>query len=418
MDKRPLRVLLFSTLYPSATRPGHGIFVETRLRELMRGGRVAAQVLSPVPWFPLRDKQYGDKARMAQTPLTEKRDGVQVDHPRYVVIPKVGMMLAPLFLALAGWMHLRKIRRLGDSVAADPDVIDAHYFYPDGVAAALIAAWMRKPLVITARGSDVNLIAEHALPRAMMRWASRRAAASVGVSQALARRLLDIGAPPEAVHVLRNGVDTRFFQPQPKEGARRALGLPEEGLLLISVGNLLPVKRHDLVIDALSEVRRVHPTARLAIVGGGLLESLLRARAQSLGLAEAVFLVGPVPQSALSTWYSAADVLVLASSREGWPNVLLEAMACGTPVVASDVGGVREIVSIDVVGTALVMQSGVDVSQAVLATLERATDRAAIRAHAESLAWGPVSDAQFTLLNDAAGRPCSPDRTCPGGGQV
>jgi len=167
LPARPIRTLLFSTLYPSSVRPGHGIFVETRLRELLQSGQVATQVVAPVPWFPSTNPRYGDYARMAATPAQEVHNGISVLHPRYLLPPKVGMSLAPFLLALGALPTLKKIIRSG----FDFDVIDAHYYYPDGVAAALLARYFNKPLVVTARGSDVNLIANFAVPRSLMRWA-------------------------------------------------------------------------------------------------------------------------------------------------------------------------------------------------------------------------------------------------------
>ena len=155
-----MRTLLFSTLYPSSERPGHGIFVETRLRELLKTGRVETRVMAPVPWFPWRSTRFVERAAMARTPRRETRHGIDVQHPRYALLPKLGMSSAPLALALGA---RRAVQRLLDE-GFDFDLIDAHYCYPDGVAAALLARWFKKPLVITARGSDVNLIAEQALP--------------------------------------------------------------------------------------------------------------------------------------------------------------------------------------------------------------------------------------------------------------
>ena len=134
---KPVRVLLLSSLFPSSTRPGHGIFVETRLRELLAefGDRLQAKVLAPVPWFFSTNPRYGDRAAMARTPRREQRNGLDVLHPRFLVIPKVGMLLAPLALAVCAWWAARRLRAQG----FDFDVIDAHYFYPDGVAAAMVA---------------------------------------------------------------------------------------------------------------------------------------------------------------------------------------------------------------------------------------------------------------------------------------
>jgi glycosyltransferase involved in cell wall biosynthesis len=395
----PLRVLLFSTLYPSAERPVHGIFVETRLRELLRSPGVQARVVAPVPWFPSRNPRFGDWAAMARTSVREQRRGLDVLHPRYPVLPKVGMHLAPLLLALGARRALEQVRSEG----FDFDVIDAHYVYPDGVAAALLSRWLGRPFTVTARGSDVNLIAQYRGPRAMMRWALQRAAAGIGVSESLAQRLLDIGAPPERVHVARNGVDTELFRPEPQAEARARLGLGT-GPVLLSVGNLLEVKRHHLVIEALARLRQTHPAAELAIVGAGPLRAALEAAAAAAGMAAAVRFAGAQSQDALRSWYCAADLLVLASSREGWPNVLLEAMACGTRVVASRVGGVPEIVCRPELGATVEIREAGDLATAVLGVLAQPSLRDDVRAHALRMGWEPTCLQLRAVLEAAAGR--------------
>jgi teichuronic acid biosynthesis glycosyltransferase TuaC len=216
---RDVRTLLFSTLYPSSARPLHGVFVETRLRELLQRGGVQTRVVAPVPWFWSTDERHGAYAAMARTPRHEQRHGIEVYHPRFVRLPKIGMSSAPFMLALGARSTLARLQREG----FDFDVIDAHYYYPDGVAAALLALWFNKPLVVTARGTDVNLIPEYRVPRLLIQWASRRASASIGVSAALVERLRELGA--SRLHVMRNGVDLQRFQPLGRERMRSELKL-------------------------------------------------------------------------------------------------------------------------------------------------------------------------------------------------
>jgi len=382
-----VRVLLFSTLYPSSQRPTHGIFVETRLRELLRRHPIEAKVVAPVPWFPSRHPRWGDYARLAATPRRERRHDIDVLHPRYLLPPRAGMTAAPLLLALGALREVRQLLREG----FDFDVLDAHYLYPDVVAGALLARWCGRPLAATARGSDVNLIAGYSLPRAMMRWAVCRARACIGVSRALCDRLIALGAPREAVEVLPNGVDSDRFRPEPSLAARVHLGLPASGPLLVSVGNLVPLKRHQLVVEAFAALCRNSPDARLAIVGEGPLRAQLTAQATALGVGDAVHMPGAVEQAELRWWFSAADLSVLASSREGWPNVLLESMACGTPVLASRVGGVPEIVTSAALGRLFETDSALDLAAAMADALCVPWDRGAIREHAESRSWEATS---------------------------
>lgn len=391
--RRKIRTLLFSTLYPSSARPGHGIFVETRLRELLRTGEVETRVLAPVPWFPSTDARWGDFARMAATPVRETRNGIDALHPRYLVVPKVGMSVAPLLLAAASIGPMRKL--ISDGF--DFDVIDAHYFYPDGVAAALLARMVRKPLTITARGSDLNLISRYMLPRRMMQWAARHADASIGVSPALVDVLRNWNIDSARLHMMRNGVDLHRFRPMQRAEARAELGL-KEGPLLLCVGGLLELKGQHLVIDALAAISAVYPQVRLAIVGHGPEHLRLEQRANARGVRDRVIFAGAVPNETLAQWYGAADMLVLASSREGWANVLLEAMACGTPVVATRVGANAEVVT-DGVGMLIDERSPAAIYRAVLQLLDKPALANSIRARAEQFGWEATSRSQVDLFN-------------------
>jgi teichuronic acid biosynthesis glycosyltransferase TuaC len=391
--------MLFSTLYPSASRPSHGIFVETRLRELLKTGEVDVRVLAPVPWFPSTNPRFGEPARMAATPAQATRNGIQVVHPRYPLLPKIGMTLAPLLLALACIAPMRKLQRKG----FDFDVIDAHYYYPDGVAAAWLARHFKKPLAITARGTDLNLITQHALPRRMILWAARQAQASIGVCKALVDVLRDLQADPHKLHVMRNGVDLQRFQRVAAPELRAGVGLqPGQGPLLLSVGHLIERKGHHLVVEALAALLPQHPDARAVIVGEGVERARLEALARQLGVAERVTLTGSLPQTDLPRWYSAADVLVLASSREGWANVLLEAMACGTPVVATNIWGTPEVVAAPAAGVLVNERSGAALAAGVQQLLAARPAPPAVRAYAEGFGWEETSRAQVALFNTLA----------------
>lgn len=394
---RPVRTLLFSTLYPSAARPLHGIFVETRLRELLKTGAVDSRVVAPVPWFPSTHERHGERARMARTPSAESRHGIEVSHPRYLLLPKVGMTLAPWALARAGVAAARRLLAEG----FDFDVIDAHYFYPDGVAAAMMARQLRKPLVITARGSDINLIGTLAIPRRLMLRAAQSADACVGVSRALVESMQHMGMAAEKTRVMRNGIDLKRFITHPQAAAQDAIGHHGQPLLL-SVGNLVPGKGHALCIDALKLLLDTRPEAQLVIVGAGPERDRLLAHAQAVGVQHRVHLAGQVPNEQLAFWYSAADCLLLASSREGWPNVLLESMACGTPVVATAVGGVPEVISTPAAGVLVQQRSAMGLAEAVQKLLRQAPDRLAVRRHAEGFGWAETSAQQLALFRSLA----------------
>jgi len=387
-----IRTLVFTTLYPNREQPSHGIFVENRLRHLLGSGRVEAQVVAPVPYFPFGGSAFGRYGALARVPRHEVRHGVEVWHPRFAVVPKIGMRLGPSLLYGGGRAAVSSLSRRG----FDFDLIDAHYFYPDGVAAARMAEALQKPLVITARGTDINLIAEFSGPRRQILWAADRADRIVTVCTALKDRLVEIGVDGNKVRVLRNGVDLAMFVPADRAAARAELGLTRRTLL--SVGHLIPRKGHDLVIRALAEVANTD----LLIVGEGPEDSRLRALAQACGVADRVRFLGRVPHEDLPAIYTAADGLVLASSREGWANVLLEAMACGTPVVATDVWGTREVVADPVAGKLVGERTETALADALRSLLQAPPDRAATRAYAEGFGWEPTTHGQLEIFDQLA----------------
>jgi len=384
----PLRVLTFTTLYPSAVRPRHGIFVETRLSHFRRSSGAQVDVVAPVPWSPGKGLSGGAYRLFAQTPREEVRDGVTVHHPRFLNVPGLGRHTGPFAIAAGALSTIERLRRNGSEF----DVIDAHYFYPDGVAAALLARRFGIPLVITARGSDVNVLPRYRVARRLIQWAAHEADAIVTVSAALRQRLLELGVDEAKIRVLRNGVDTDLFHPVEQAAARSMLGLGRERVLA-SVGNLVPEKGHDLAIDALARIA----DAILLVVGDGHERRALVAHAERVGVANRVRFLSARPQSELVTVYSAADALILASSREGWPNVLLESMACGTPVVATDVGGVREIVCDPAAGIVVGSRHADAIAAALGQLLERPPVRADTRRHAKKYEWDETARAQTEL---------------------
>ncbi|WP_419729318.1 glycosyltransferase [Lichenicola sp.] len=393
-----LGLLTFSTLYPSERRPHHGVFVETRLRQLVAGGVVRSTVLAPVPWYPSWAPEHGRWIRSGAIPAIEYRHGLVVHHPRHVAIPRIGMTVAPALLAASG---LAWLARRSTAERADYDLVDAHYVYPDGVAAVALARTLRRPLVITARGSDVTQLPDHAGPRLMIRRAIRAADALIAVSSALGQRLVELGADPARVHVLRNGVDLELFTPPADRAqARRQLGLGD-GPVLLSVGHLIERKGHDRVITALT---LLPGSVQLLVVGEGPLDGELRALAERLGVAGRVRFLGLLPPHALPAIYGAADLLVLASSREGWANVLLEAMACGTRVVASPIPGNPEVVRSAAAGVIADSNTPVGLAAAIAALLRSPADRDGARAYAEGFGWDAVSAGQLTVFRTARDR--------------
>jgi glycosyltransferase involved in cell wall biosynthesis len=389
-----VKILTFSSLYPNSRQPSHGIFVENRLRQLLAyTPEVEARVVAPVPWFPLESPRFGEYARYAAVERSAVRNGVEVLYPRYPVIPKVGMRLAPWLMYRAVRGTVRAVRDSG----FDFDLIDAHYFYPDGVAAMRLAAEFGRPFTVTGRGTDLNLIPRYPGPRRLIRQAADAAAHMMTVAAALKNYLTEMGVPDDRVSVLRNGVDLAFFRPADDRVAlRERLGYGERTILL-SVGHLIERKGHHLVIEALREL----PELSLVIAGDGPEEAALRALVAQWSLQDRVVFAGRLDQARLREHYRAADALVLASSREGWANVLLESMACGTPVVATPVDGTPEVVAEAAAGQLTRDRSAVALADAIRALLADPPDRAATRAYAEGFSWDDTSRGQLEIFRRA-----------------
>jgi teichuronic acid biosynthesis glycosyltransferase TuaC len=385
----PLRLLTFSTLYPNPAQPNHGVFVENRLRHLVASGAAESTVLAPIPWFPGRAPAAGPQSRFPEIPRIEIRHGIAVHHPRFLAVPGLGMVSNPVTL-------YRAAKRALDRIVADGfvfDAIDGHYLYPDGVAAVWLGRDHGVPVVLTARGSDTSQLPHYRIPGRLIRAAIARADALIAVSAALKDGLVALGAPPEKVTVLRNGVDLDVFRPVADRAAARAeLGF--DGPTLLSVGLLIERKRHHLTIEALALL----PGYRLVIAGEGPERSTLEALARRLGVADRVRLIGPVPHARLPLYYSAADVMVLASSREGWANVLLESMACGTPVVATPAWGSREAVAAPEAGVVVEEATPAALAAGIRRVLDASLDRAETRAYAERFGWDETTNGQLALF--------------------
>ena len=383
-----MKILTFTSLYPNAAQPNHGVFVENRLRHLTADGNVECRVVAPVPWFPSTNERFGRYAQFARVPATEQRHGIRIDHPRYLQIPKVGMSVSPYLMAAAMRPVIRRILDEG----YDFDLIDAHYFFPDGVAAVMLGKTFGKPVVVTARGSDISEIPRHAVPRKLIQRATERADGLITVCEALKTAMVEIGVSDERIVALRNGVDLNVFQPVDRVVQRARLGLT--GFTLLSVGQLVVHKGQSLIIEALPLL----PDVRLLLAGTGPDRAALEAQARQLGVQERVTFLGAVPHAELRNYYGAADALVLASSREGWANVLLESMACGTPVIASKVWGTPEVVQSRDAGLLLEQRTARDIAAAVKTLQTLPPERADTRRYAERFSWGETTKGQLRLF--------------------
>lgn len=389
MQSRP-RILIFSSLYPDAARPVNGIFTENRVRSLVTTEELDLRVVCPVPWFPLATDWFGSYATFGRVAKRETRYGLDVRYPRFPLIPKIGMNIAPWLMARSLIGPLRRLIAEG----FDFDVIDAYYFYPDGVAAAILARALEKPLIITAYGTDINLIPRWSIPRRQIIWAAKQANAMTAVCEALKNEMIRIGIDGDRINVVVHGTDFETFRPPGnKAELRDQLGIQRRALL--SVGHLIERKGHHIAIQALAQL----PDAELLIIGEGNKDWLCRI-AENAGVADRVRFVGYVDQKQLSNYYGAADALILASSREGMANVLLESIACGTPVVATGIWGTTEVITTPAAGRIISERTPEAIAAGCRALFDDYPDRAATREHAKQFTWARTARDHLAIVHD------------------
>jgi glycosyltransferase involved in cell wall biosynthesis len=307
------------------------------------------------------------------------------------MIPKIQMAIQPFLMAATAAPCLQHLLDSGFRF----QVIDAYYLYPDGVAAVVLARRFKVPVVLTAYGSDINVLPHYSIPRRLILWAANSADAITTVSHALSDECTKIGMPKGKIRVILNGVDLNLFRPPLDRPALRAeLQLTDPTLL--AVGNLVKLKGHELMLRALT----LSPGIKLLIVGTGPEERTLMRQARRLGVSDRVKFLGYVDQLRLPRYYGAADALLHTSTSEGIPNVILEAMACGTPVIATDVGGVSEVVSDAPAGLLIHRHQPEAVAEAIREMLTASVDRGAVREYITRFSWSLTASRHLQVLHD------------------
>jgi teichuronic acid biosynthesis glycosyltransferase TuaC len=387
------RIVVVTTLFPHAGQPTAGLFIRERMLRVAR--RVPVTIVAPVPWFPFQGLlRYWKPHFRPPVGVIEAQDGIEVQRPRFLSVPGALKWLDGFFLALGCLPTLLRLRR---SFAFN--LIDAHFAYPEGYAATLLGKWLRVPVTITLRGTEVPLSYDPRRRRRIVA-ALQHATRIFSVSASLKRHAVSLGAAGDKIMVVGNGVDMDKFHRLEKPAARQALGVSVEAPVLVSVGALVERKGFHRVIECLPQLRRSFPGLRYLVVGGpgpeGDWGAQLRRRVIDLGLQECVIFLGTVPPEDLKGPLSAADVFVLATRNEGWANVFLEAMACGLPIVTTDVGGNAEVVTSAALGIVVPFGDAEQLTRAIAQSLGRPWDRDAIVAHAERNNW----DSRVTALVD------------------
>ena len=388
MSARRLRILSYTTLFPSPARPMRGLFVARRLKQIARSEDVT--VVAPVP-IGLETRETADAASQAP-------NGLRVIHPRYWL---PAGWAQPWHDRLLYAQTRSSVRSLGGDAF---DLVDAQYAYPDGSAARMLAKHLRKPYVLTVRGSDLHVLASDPSRRRAIRETLCRAAAVVAVSRPLGRLAQELGADPSRVHWIPNGVDREEFHPRSRSEARRALGWDPGRPSVLFVGRLDPIKGVRLLLESVEELRRSgSPEVVCYLAGEGPMRGEVRRRVVERGLERTVILLGSVPPDRLALCYAAADVLCLPSVSEGSPNVVLESLATGTPVVAAEVGDVSELLEGGAGGIVVRERTGTGFARAIQSVLANASNPEATAAIVSTRGWDRVAAAQIDVYRSVLG---------------
>ncbi len=382
-----MRILKVTTFFPNSADQHRTVFIKHLARAMQRHFQIS--VISPVPYAP-PIRRIPRWYRQSQIRRVERVDEIDVLHPRFLVVPKLDFF-SGFSYCLGVLQLLRQFKRENESC-----LVHAHFGYPDGVGVALAARALRLPYVITVHGSDINVYATRRTLRWQIRWALTGAEGVIVVSRDLEAKVVRLtqGHVKRLKYIPCAGFDPALFFPRSSSESRASLNVSGDARIVVFVGNLVPIKGVDLLIDAwktLCQRELVGGDDRLVIIGDGICRGDLERRVNVAGISSTVRFVGAIPQGEVSRGLAAADLLCLPSYNEGTPNVVVEALASGIPVVATRVGGVPELVSDGVNGLLVSPGNSSALADCLAAALSRSWDRARIVDTAKHLTWDAIA---------------------------
>jgi teichuronic acid biosynthesis glycosyltransferase TuaC len=330
-----MKILFLSTVFPNGRNASRGCFNDSLVRALAIGNRV--EVISPIPWIDLV-KGYRPGIRVPLYQRIADPAGFGIHYVPFLYTPK----------ALRSWYGNFYWSSIAGTVRSlirthCPELIIGYWAHPDGEAAVRIGRLVGAPSCVIIGGSDVLLMTRKPSLRRRIQNVLEATDAVITVNDDLKNVVVKLGVRADKVHIWRQGIDIARFQPGDRRLARQQLGIPVRGRMIVWVGRMDPVKGLDVLVESCALLRARGVEYHLFLVGDGPLRRDLVAQAESRGLSEHITFAGPKLHNEMPDWYRAADLTVLPSRSEGLPNVLRESLACGTPFVASDVGGIDEI---------------------------------------------------------------------------
>ncbi len=377
---KKIKVLIVTNLFPNNREPNRGIFVKQEVLELSK--LCDLQVIAPVPWAPFTGKPNTHIVN------TEEIEGITTYHPRRLVIPKVLRSLYAFLFFISIFPALKRIKK-----SFDFEVIYALWIYPDGVASVAFAKFFKVPVFLHALGCDINQYTKFFLRKAQITWGLRNADGIFSVSNALKNKMLQLGIPSEKIDVIPNGIDAEKFRPMDQGHCRKTLHIPPDLKCILFIGSLETVKGAEYLIEAFHQVQKKYPDpVHLFIIGKGVLENTMKKKISAYGLESRVTLVGAVKHDRIPLWLNASDIFCLPSIREGMPNVILEALSCGKPVVASRVGGIPELITKTDYGILFPPNDTHALAASLVSALEKNWDSGIIYRHFSTRSWKVIAE--------------------------
>jgi len=386
-----MKVLVITNLYPNKTEPNRGIFIKHQITALSKLCDV--KVIAPIPFY--KDlSEHIDKHSDHSEVLLDVLDGVEVLYPKYFYTPKIMRSLYGFFLLFSLYPLCKRLEE-----TYKPDVYLNFWMYPDGFSTALLAKIFKKKFILSARGCDLNHFSQYYFRGKMISYASRNANLNLVLTGKMRSILRGFGVSDEKIVNVFNGIKTDLFFSTDRKKAREKLALEQDIPIILFIGRFSEEKGVENLISAFDKI--TDDSANLLLIGDGPLKAKIEKQVYALKLTKKVKFIGELKQSELPDWINAANLLCLPSKREGWPNIVMESLACGVPVVASNVGAIPEIITSEEYGYLAEPNNAEDLAEKLDMALKREWKKKSVSGNPVIRTWEQLAKTIFSLLPKA-----------------
>ena len=388
MKSNAMKILVLSRILPNSSDMNRGIYVFRQSKAL--SSICSIDVVAPIAFW---DRIKSSIGRCKKVNKIEYIDGLEIQHPIYFHIPGIFRNMNGFFMFLSLYFY-HKNRHQNHKW----DVILSHFAYPDGFFAVLLGKALGIPVFISCLGSDINSLANKISTKKMIKWALGESEKVFVVSNSLKNKIIEIGIRKEKVVVVNNGIEINKYFVRDKEDFKKYYKIPKGDKIILYVGRLSKEKGVDVLIKAFSFIKDLN--IKLYIVGGGPQEKILLRQAERLGLMDRIKFLGHMHHSEIPNLMNVADLFVLPSRSEGYPNVLLEALACGIPVLATDVGGITEIINNENLGIIVAADDPIQMAQGIYSALSKEWDRELLVKRVQHQSWEWSAQKLFLAITE------------------